>query len=281
MQTQPHRQTPALPGNAGTELLTPLGAVVWLLAAGVVGVVGSILLEGARVAAPIGLAPALVIVVPVEIACYLLALGAGVPRLPRLRTTLGVVLGLILRGGLTAILAFVAPSPLGNDGLPGQLLLYYARLWPAALVQILAVTAFLWLIRDLLAMSRPIEEEAVLPPASEDAGERRGQLLRALLEPADPHAIPPLPMGVGEGDLETPPRSRLRRGRRRAAPAPQSPLIAVEPAPPPARQEQETALALPTLPAADDTAALPLVGPPTGAAVDSAAVPPTLPGAEE
>ncbi len=278
MEKRSHRQETPLHETAGAGLLTPLGAVVWLLAASVVGVVGSILLEGARVAAPIGLAPALVIIVPVEIACYLLALGAGIPRLPRLRTTLGVILGLVLRGGLTAILAFVAPSPLGADGLTGQLLLYYACLWPAAVVQVLAVTAFLWLIRDLLVIARPVEEGPLPPPVPGEEGDRQKQLLQALLEPADEQAVPPLPMGVGEGDLEPPRRSRFRRSRRRPAPPPQSPLLAAEPPPPPARQEQETALALPDQPAPDDTAALPLVAPPPQAPAEAR---PTLPGAEE
>jgi hypothetical protein len=259
-------------------LLTPLGAVVWLLAASVVGVVGSILLEGARVAAPIGLAPALIIIVPVELACYLLALGAGVPRLPRVRTTLGAILGLALRGALALILALVAPSPLSTGGVPGQFLLYYARLWPTALVQVLAVTAFLWLIRDLLAVRPPAEKEAVLPPAGGDEGERQKQLLEALLEPTEPQPAPPLPIEAGASEAESPPRSRLRRSRRRGEPAPQSPLIGAEPPPAPARQEQETALALPTEPAADDTAALPLVqGPPAA----SREVRPIPPGAEE
>ena len=256
-----------------------MGLFVWLLAASVVGVVGSILLEGARVAAPIGLAPALVIIVPVEVALYLLALGAGVPRLPALRTTLGVLLGLALRAGLAVVLAVVAPSPLSTGGAwDGQLLLYYARLWPAAAVQVLAVTAFLWLIRDALASTRPPAEEPYLLPDSGEAGGRQKQLLQALLEPADQDAVPPLPMGMGEGELEPPRRSRFRRAGRKRAPAPQAPLLTPEPAPPPPRPAEETALALPNQPAADDTAALPLVGPAPAAPAPAG---PTLPGSEE
>jgi hypothetical protein len=251
--------------------------LVWLLAAGVVGVVGSLLLEGARVAAPIPLTPALVIVLPVELACYLLALGAGVPRLSGGKTVLGLVLGLLLRAGLTAILGFVAPSPLAPGGLEPGLLLYYARLWPAALVQIIAVTAFLWLIRDLL-VSRPAPEEEEAPLPAPEAGEaRQQQLLRALLEPAEPKAVPPLPMGMGEGDLEPPRRSVFHRKGRARKPAPQSPLLPAEPPPAPPRQEADTALALPLQPSPDDTAALPLVTDRPAAAAEAET---TLPGSD-
>jgi hypothetical protein len=251
--------------------------LVWLLAAGVVGVVGSMLLEGARLAAPISLQPALVILVPVELACYLLALGAGLPRLTGGKTLLGVILGLLLRAGLAAILGLVAPSALAPGPVEQLMLLYYARLWPAALVQIVAVTAFLWLIRDLLVTRRtPLEEEAPLP--APEAGEgRQAQLLRALLEPAEPRAVPPLPMGVGEGDLEPPRKSRFRRPGRPKKPAPQSPLLPPEPPPPAPRQETE-ALALPTQPSPEDTAALPLVSARPAAAPKTET---SLPGSEE
>jgi hypothetical protein len=256
--------------------------LLWLLAAGVVGVVGSLLLEGARVAAPIRLAPALVMIVPVEWACYLLALGAGVPRLSGGKTVLGVGLGLVLRGGLAAVLGTLAPSPLAPGGVEQGWLFYYARLWPAALVQILAVTAFLWLIRDLLLTRRAPEEAAALPPPEEGEA-RQQQLLRALLEPAEPRAVPPLPMGMGEGDLEPPRRARFRPARllgrgRRPAPAPQSPLLAAEPPPAPPRQEIDTALALPRQPSPDDTAALPLV---RGRSVPPGEPESSLPGSEE
>lgn len=199
-----------------------------------------------------------------------------------MRTTLGVILGLLLRAGLTVLLALVAPSPLGEAGLPGQLLLYYACLWPAALVQILAVSAFLWLIRDLLIIAPPPSEEFTLPTLAPGPGGRQSQLLEALLEPADAHAVPPLPMGVGEGELAPPPRrSPFRRPRRPAAPPPQAPLPDAEPPPPTAPPVPDTALALPTQPAPDETAALPLVGPPPGPPPGAAPAPPTLPGAEE
>lgn len=257
--------------NAG--LLTPGGVVLWLLAAGVVGVVGSILLEGARVAAPIGLAPALIIVLPLELACYLLALGAGVPRLPPGRTTLGVFLGLVLRAALALILSMLAPSPLGGEGMRGQFLLYYARLWPTALVQLLAVTSFLWLIRDLLAVVPPPEPRPVLAPADADEGERQRQLLEALLEPSEPVVAPPLPVDSGEPQ-PPPPRSRRSRSPRRRVAAAQSPLLSPAPAPPPPPPEQETALALPAEPAPDDTAALPLVATPPPVAPPSPPLPP-------
>ena len=258
-------------------LLSPWGVLVWLLAAGVVGVVGSMLLEGARVAAPISLQPALVMLVPVELACYLLALGAGLPRLTGGKTVLGVILGLVVRAGLAALLGFVAPSALAPGPVEQVALLYYARLWPAALVQIVAVTAFLWLIRDLLVTRRAPEEETPLPPPEEGEG-RQAQLLRALLEPAEPRAVPPLPMGVGEGDLEPPRKARFRRAGRPKKPAPQAPLLPAEPPPPAPRQETKPALALPTQPSAEDTAALPLVTarPATAPGTES-----SLPGSEE
>jgi hypothetical protein len=139
------------------------------------------------------------------------------------------------------------------------------------------VTAFLWLIRDLLAATRPAEEEAPLP-APEEGEERQKQLLRALLEPAEPRAVPPLPMGVGEGDLEPPRRSRFRRAGRRRKPSPQAPLLPPEPPTAPPRQPADSALALPLQPSPDDTAALPLVSDRPPAPAEPAT---SLPGSEE
>lgn len=268
------RQLPATAEPPAGAIQTSLGAVAWLLAACVVGVVGSILLEGARVAAPLGLFTALAIVVPTEVVLYLLALGAGAPRLPRVRTTLGVFLGLLLRAALALILALVSPSPLAGEGLANHFLLFYARLWPAALVQVLALTAFLWLIRDLLVV--PPDTPAVVstpPVAQDDGGERQKELLAALLEPGDREPGPQLYMGIGGEATDMLPPERVRRGRRRRRQVAQTSLLGAEPPPAPPPPEQETALAAPLEPSPEDTAALPQVAGPSEATSPSSTPP--------
>jgi len=271
------RQPPALAEPAAAAIQTPLGAVVWLLAACVVGVVGSILLEGARVAAPLGLLTALAIVAPTELVLYLLALGAGSPRLPRVRTTLGVLLGLFLRGAVALIVALVLPSPLAGEGLANHFLLFYVRLWPAALVQVLALTAFLWLIRDLLVVPPDTSVAVALPPAVAGNSEKRQkELLAALLEPGDREPGPQLYMGIGGEATDIPAAERSgRRGRRRRGTPVQAPLLGAEPAPAPPPREQETALAAPLEPSTEDTAALPQVtGPPEATPPEASPPPP-------
>lgn len=272
MNQAPKQRSSSSEGHARAAALTPLGAVVWLLATAVVGILGVVLLEGARVTAPARLAPALVIVLPLELVCYLLALQeTRGPRLRPVRTALGVFLGLIIRASLTLILGLVRASPLaGGGGLASQFLLFYARLWPAALVQMLAVAAYLWLIRDLLA-GEPLPEayRPALPWSEEPAeqAERQKELLSALLEPAEEEQT------EVQLDLElkgkvpvSPPADRpsLRRRTRRKAqePAPQPSLISEE-APAPAPEALgRTSTATPEEPGPEDTAALPQVSPP-------------------
>jgi hypothetical protein len=192
------------------------------------------------------------------------------------RTTLGVFLGLFLRGAMALILALVSPSPLAGEGLGNHFLLFYVRLWPAALVQILALTAFLWLIRDLLAVPPDTSVAVTLPPSVERNGEKRQkELLAALLEPGDREPGPQLYMGIGGEATDTPAAERSgRRGRRRRGKPVQTPLLGAEPSPAPPPPEQETALAAPLEPSAEDTAALPQVPGPPEAAPPGASPPP-------
>ncbi|HEY3397685.1 MAG TPA: hypothetical protein VGM19_08505 [Armatimonadota bacterium] len=247
---------------AAVGVLSPLGAVVWLLAAAVVGLVGSLLLEGARLAPPLELNPALAVVLPVELVLYLLAVGTGGPRLGRGRTTLGVGLGFLLRAGLAALLAYLAPSALAGRELYDQFLLYYVQLWPAAAVQVLSLTAFLWLARDLLVAPDELVAEEVLPPSGEtsggNSGERQRELLAALMEPNE-NAQGQYEMELPGGKLGAAPERRgLRLRGRRAAPV--APALPLEPPPPaPEPEGYEEAVAGPFAALAEDTATLPQV----------------------
>ena len=227
--------------------LSAAGLLVWLLAAGAVGVLGSLLLEGARVAAPLRLPPALAMIVAVEVALYLLALCAtGGPWLSGLRALGGLLLGLLFRAAQALLLAVAVSSPLAEGGGLGiRFTLYYARLWPAALVQVIAVAVFLWVIRDQLAGPEPEPKpRSVAPPGNAQTREERRELLSALLEPS-PVATPPAQPVVGE--------------------TPVAPVVAVDaPTPEPPGGPPATLGPAPG-PAPDDTAALPVTpGPPEG-----------------
>lgn len=259
--------------SSAAVALTPLGGVVWLLAAAIVGILGSVLLEGARVAGPARLAPALVIVLPLELACYLLALHeARGPRLSSGRIVLGVCLGLGVRAGLALILGLVRASPLaGGEGLASQFLLFYARLWPAALVQMLAVAAYLWLVRDLLAgepLPEPYRPAFRRTEEPAEQAERQKELLSALLEPSDEEKAAEVQLDLDlkeEASVPPPadsPPSRRRARRKVEEPVPQPPLISEEaPAPAPEASDTDSAAATVEEAGPDDTATLPQVTP--------------------
>ena len=165
----------------------------WLVGASAVGVAGSALLENARLAGAASLGAMLAVVPILELAFYLLALRESRgPRLPAAGIALALLAAAVLRAGLALLLAVIKFSPLAAAGLGSQFQLYYLRLWPAALVQILAVAIFLWLIRD----SFVIEPYVAEPPPEGSVMDRRELLDSLLTREATPPPAPRLALEV-------------------------------------------------------------------------------------
>ncbi len=169
--------------------LSALVIVLWLTSAAIVGVVGCIVLDRAGVGRPLPLGRALIMVLAVEILLYLLVLMAGGRGvIPAGRVVVGTGLGLIIRAGLSLIAAQLAmPVRAAAHSMAAGFGFYYAQYWPGALVQILAVSVFLWLIRDLWQIREtrwgtrgagPLPQHEV----PEDWQARREELLAALME---------------------------------------------------------------------------------------------------
>jgi hypothetical protein len=122
-----------------------------------------------------------------------------------------------LRALLALILALVKFSPLAPAGVGPQFLLYYLRLWPAAGVQILSVSIFLWLLRDNF-VSEPATLTDGLAPDPDRAARGRHELLEELLSENSRPAAPSLPMepppnapdSAPPGITTTPPSQPLR-----------------------------------------------------------------------
>ena len=254
--------------------LSPGSAVGWLVAAGGVALLGSILLEGARLVGRTPLAPALGLVLPLEIAVYLLALreSAG-PVLEVGKTIGGLFCGLLLRAGLALGAGGISSSALAPPELGNQFLLYYVQLWPGVAVQIAAVAVLLWLLRDLWAVprggGRAGEQTAATAPGAATGlgGERRRALLAALLEPEGEQPSPRRGRGpeapeAGEGPRVPPISRRSRRAPSRAA---QPPLPAAEsPSLVPDGADVPASAASVYEPSAEETASLPQVSAPAG-----------------
>ena len=183
--------------------LSPLVIVLWLGATALVGVAGCIMLERGHVGQPLPLGRAVVLVLAVEILLYLAALLVGGRGLiPAGRVVMGIVLGMVIRASLSLIAVQLAmPVRAGAPTLTAGLGFYYAQYWPGALVQILAVSVFLWFVRDVWETSEmrwTVGERAeeFVPPlgAAEDGQTRREELLAALMEgPEDEEAEPTEP----------------------------------------------------------------------------------------
>jgi len=163
--------------------------VLWLTLTAIVGVVGCIVLARAQVVEPLPLRRALAMVLGAEVLLYLMVLIMGGPRMiPGRRVAIGIGLGLIIRAGLSLIAALLGlPLPATGGSLAADFGFYYAQFWIGALVQILAVSAFLWFVRDVweIGETGAVEAFGERLESYETLDERRARrekLLAALME---------------------------------------------------------------------------------------------------
>jgi hypothetical protein len=255
-------------------------ALAWLLAALLVGMVGSVLLESAHLVTPLAASWALLGLVPLEMLVYLFALrSSNGPALGCLRSALGVLLALALRGGLVALLAWFLPSSSAEPDMLHQMLFHGWQLWPATLVQVLALGIYLWLVRDSLVPAEACWEYLMLTHvngggrrkrgasaadgATGRSAERQKLLLAALLEPREEGQKRPPQLALALALEESAARADEKKGRgtsrRRKRTGPILPLEA-EPSPPEETPGPPPALLVAGGAGVDDTAPLPVVG---------------------
>lgn len=183
--------------------LSPLVIVLWLTSAAIVGVVGCLVLSRAGVGQllPLSWYPwDLAMVLIGEILLYLVVLvTGGRGRIPGGRVVLGIGLGLIIRASLSLIVVELAFPPGARDF--AGFFLYYVQYWVGALVQIFAVSVFLWFIRDAWQVSGTEvvvvggQEGMADREALADRQARREELLAALMEgPEEEEAKPSEPV---------------------------------------------------------------------------------------
>ena len=214
--------------------LAPRDLLLWLLAAGAVGVAGSALLEGARLVSPAAPGLAAGVLLPVEFALYLLVLReARGARLTGGGLALGLCLALAIRAALGLVLGALRYSPLAPAGLGPQFLLYYLRLWPGALTQICSVAIFIWLIRDSLVFAPAPDyrrQDAPLRTGSDEAANRR-DLLSALMSREAEEELPEsvVPEEARRSDFMRPDAERDE------APPPLPPALGIPPPAPAGR----------------------------------------------
>lgn len=193
-----------LPGDrpVRSSELSPLVIIFWLALTVIVGAVGCIMLDRGQVGAPLPLSRALPLVLGLEILVYLAALLAGGRALiPAGRVALGIVLGLVIRATISVVVAQLSKTGPGQEGMPtwfGLFGYYYVQYWPGALVQVLAVTVFLWFIRDVWEVSESrwaVREDRqpfrAGPETAEDPEVRREELLTALMEGPEEEEVAP------------------------------------------------------------------------------------------
>ncbi len=192
-----------MPGEPGTysNRVTPLWAFLWLVAVLVIGITGSVALYNLELVNTQPAACLTGILIIGELLLYFIVMLVPTERVvPPGRTLLAVVVamgGRALMAMGTAEVATLTGATVDFDQLWVQ---FYSSLWLAALLQIILIALYLWLIRSALEIGRPgpvsprrtpvpVDHASAFriptPPADTDTKQRQEQLLSALMESPD------------------------------------------------------------------------------------------------
>jgi len=166
------------------------GALFWLFAVAIVGVVGTLLLADAQIGRVLPIGQAIWWVWLVEVLLYLSVLLAPPGSIRISGVACGLVVGLVVRAGLGLICAIVRPPEIMTSGsfpLLAAMGYYYARHLVGAVLQAVVVTIYLWLVRSLLVPEEETQRGYLETAADETMShsERQRLLLAALREDDD------------------------------------------------------------------------------------------------
>jgi len=179
-----------------THRLSLPSALVWLLAVAVVGVLGTILLTDSGISAELPLRKAIGWVWLVELLLYLVVLLAPAGEVPVVGVFAGLIVAFVVRAGLAGLCAIINT----HGSLSESFGFYYAGHWLGALVQVLVVAIYLWLVRSLLERGPAPRWGPILPSPgdAEDHAERQRLLLAALRESDEDEQAPAAPVPGAE-----------------------------------------------------------------------------------
>lgn len=187
--------------TAGTpsSRVTPFWAILWLVAVFVIGITASVVLYNYQLVDTQPTARLTGMLLIGEVLLYFIVLMVPAEGIvPPGRTLLVVLVAMGGRAAMAMGAAKVATLTGAQAGFQQLWLDFYTGFWLAALVQMLMIFVYLWLIRSALEVSRPgvpvpqqrppqdmdyaSEFRIPAPPTDEDTKQRQEQLLSALME---------------------------------------------------------------------------------------------------
>jgi len=190
--------------TAGTpsSRVTPFWAILWLVAVFVIGITASVVLHNYQLVDTQPMARLTGMLLIGEVLLYFIVLMVPAEGIVPPGRTLLVVLVAMGGRAMMAMGAAKVTTLTGAQADFQQLWLdFYTGFWLAALVQMLTIFVYLWLIRSALEVSRPgvsvpqqrspedmdysSEFRIPTPTADEDTRQRQEQLLSALMENPD------------------------------------------------------------------------------------------------